>query len=107
MIARSVPNFERYNRRRGPPAARDRPRRGDRSVLSGELRRYTRDGLRQLLTSAGFEMVRITYTNAMLFLPMAAGRAWQRWRGLSSEAGGGREISVPPAPVNLALASLL
>jgi SAM-dependent methyltransferase len=81
--------------------------RGDHSVLSRELRRYTRDELRLLLTSAGFEMVRITYTNAMLFAPMAAARAWQRWRGLSGEAEGGREISVPPAPVNLALASLL
>jgi hypothetical protein len=38
---------------------------------------------------------------------MAAARAWQRWRGLSSEADGDQEIAVPPAPVNLALTSLL
>jgi SAM-dependent methyltransferase len=81
--------------------------RGDHSVLSRELRRYSREELRLLLTNAGFEVIRLTHTNALLFPPMAVARAWQRWRGLSSEADSEQEISVPVAPINLALIALL
>jgi hypothetical protein len=81
--------------------------RGDHSVLSRELRRYSGGELRLLLTNAGFDVVRLTHTNALLFPPMAIARAWQRWRGLSNEAESDQEISVPAAPVNLALTALL
>ena len=47
--------------------------RGDHSVLSRERRRYSRADLRRRLEAAGFVVERITYTNATLFLPMAAG----------------------------------
>ena len=77
--------------------------RGDHSVLSRELRRYTRDSLSGLLTSAGFSIERLTYTNAVLFPAMAIGRAAQRRRGLSSEEHADQEIKVPFAPVNAAL----
>jgi len=81
--------------------------RGDHSVLSRELRRYSRHSLHRLLTGAGFSVVRMTYTNASLFLPMVAARALQRARGLSSEDHAQHDITVPPAPVNLALTALL
>jgi SAM-dependent methyltransferase len=81
--------------------------RGDHSVLSRELRRYDRVSLSRLLAGAGFSIERLTYTNAVLFPAMAIGRAAQRRRGLSSEEHADQEISVPVAPVNLALTAAL
>ena len=81
--------------------------RGDHSVLSHELRRYSRGTLTGLLTDAGFRIERITYTNATLFLPMLAVRLFHRARGFSAEADATAEITVPPAPVNAALIALL
>lgn len=81
--------------------------RGDHSVLSREVRRYSRAGLRTLMTHAGFRIDRITYTNASLFLPMAAARAVQRLRGLSHEAHAQTDFTVPPAPINAALSAVL
>lgn len=83
--------------------------RGNHSVLSHEVRRYDRADLERVLTGAGFQIVRLTYTNAALFLPMLAGRALQRLRGLADESAEAarQEISVPPAPVNAALSGLL
>jgi len=77
--------------------------RGDHSVLSREVRRYDRASLARLLTGAGFSVERLTYTNAVLFPAMALGRAAQRRRGLSNEEHADQEITVPIAPVNLAL----
>ena len=82
--------------------------RGNHSVLSREVRRYSRASLRKLLTDAGFSVVRLTYTNATLFLPLLAIRTIQRWRGLSTDddtADG--EIAVPPAAVNAVLSAAL
>lgn len=81
--------------------------RGDHSVLSHELRRYSRESLSTLLTGAGFRIERITYTNAVLFPPMALARALQRLRGLSTEQEADQEISVPAAPVNAVLTAAL
>jgi SAM-dependent methyltransferase len=81
--------------------------RGDHSVLSREIRRYSRTTLQALLAGAGFSIERLTYTNAVLFPPMALARALQRRRGLSSEEHADQEISVPAAPVNLLLTSAL
>jgi hypothetical protein len=81
--------------------------RGDHSVLSREVRRYNRGSLERLLTGAGFEIVRLTYTNASLFLPTLAIRALQRWRGLAREEHAQKEITVPPAPVNALLTAVL
>ena len=81
--------------------------RGDHSVLSREVRRYSRGSLERLLTGAGFEIVRLTYTNASLFLPMLAIRALQRRRGLRREEHARQEITVPPAPVNALLSAVL
>lgn len=81
--------------------------RGDHSVLSHERRRYTRASLTRLLADAGFHVVRITYTNATMFLPMLAVRLFHRARGFSSETEAGAEIAVPSAPINAALSALL
>ena len=81
--------------------------RGDHSVLSHEVRRYNRATLSRLLTNGGFIIERLTYTNAALFLPLAAIRTLHRRRGLAREVEAQREISVPPSPVNAAMSALL
>jgi SAM-dependent methyltransferase len=81
--------------------------RGDHSVLSHEVRRYDRARLTRLLSNTGFTVLRMTYTNAVLFPPMALARAIQRRRGLATEEQAGGEISVPPAPINALLAGAL
>jgi SAM-dependent methyltransferase len=81
--------------------------RGDHSVLSHEVRRYNRETLSRLLTTAGFAIERITYTNTALFLPLAAMRALHRWRGLAREDEAQREISIPPWPVNAVMSAVL
>jgi SAM-dependent methyltransferase len=80
---------------------------GDHSVLSHEVRRYTRETLRRLVTDAGFTIERITYTNAVLFPPLALIRMLHRRRGLAAESGAQAEITVPPAPVNAVMSGAL
>jgi ubiquinone/menaquinone biosynthesis C-methylase UbiE len=78
--------------------------RGNHSVLSGEIRRYSRTSLGGKLNAAGFEIVRLTYTNATI-LPLVAGvRLLQRVSGHQESQ---EEISVPAAPVNAALSAAL
>jgi SAM-dependent methyltransferase len=81
--------------------------RGDHSILSHEVRRYNRSSLRALVTSAGFTIKRLTYTNSALFLPLAAIRTLHRRRGLAREAEAQAEISVPASPVNAAMSAVL
>ena len=81
--------------------------RGDHSVLSHEVRRYSRDSLNAAVTAAGFDVVRLTHTNQTLFLPMLAVRALHRRRGLAREDDAQQEIAVPPAPVNALLSAAL
>jgi len=81
--------------------------RGDHSVLSREVRRYSRASLRHALAGGGFIVESLTYTNAVLFPPMALARAWQRARGLSVEEHAAQEITVPPAPLNAVLNAAL
>lgn len=78
--------------------------RGNHSVLGGELRRYTRALLAGRLEAAGFRMLRNTYTNFSLLPMVAAVRLAQRLHGHQESA---HEISVPFAPINLALSGLL
>jgi SAM-dependent methyltransferase len=77
---------------------------GNHSVLSGEVRRYSRAGLTRVLQAAGFEVRRITYTNATILPALTAVRLVQRISGHKEST---REISVPPRPVNEALAAVL
>jgi SAM-dependent methyltransferase len=78
--------------------------RGHHAVLSGEARRYTRPLLRRKLEEAGFEVVRVGYTNLSVFPLMLAVRLGQRLSGLREAAV---DMTVPPAPVNAALKGLL
>ena len=80
--------------------------RGNHSILGGEVQRYTRTSLRRHLEAAGFEVVRLTYTNAAI-LPIVAGvRFAQRLRQGEHQLSD-VEMTVPIAPVNLALSGLL
>jgi SAM-dependent methyltransferase len=81
--------------------------RGDHSVLVHEVRRYSRRTLGDLLTSSGFRVVRMTYTNAILFPIVAASRFLQRTRGLRREEEAGGDMAIPPGPVNAALTGAL
>jgi len=77
---------------------------GDHSILSGEVRRYTRGSLRKLLHSGGLQPVVTRYAFASLFPIMLGLRALQRLRGARAA---GREITMPPAPINVALTALV
>lgn len=78
--------------------------RGNHSILGGEVRRYSKSSLRELLEHGGFAITRLTYTNATI-LPLVIGvRLAQRVLGRHESSA---EISVPPAPVNVALSGLL
>ncbi len=83
--------------------------RGDHSVLSREVRRYSRDLLCSRVRSAGFAVERLTYAFASLYAPMWLARAWQRRRGLRREddRAAQHEIAVPPAPLNAVLTALV
>lgn len=81
--------------------------RGDHSVLSREVRRYTRGRLAAVVTAAGFTIERLTYTNAVLFPPLVLLRKYHRYRGLAEEAEATGEIAVPVAPINAALTAAL
>ena len=80
--------------------------RGSHSALAQERRRYTSTGLAAKLERAGFEVLRISYTN-LATLPIAlAVRLAQRARGQGHEASE-TEMSVPMVPVNAILAGAL
>jgi SAM-dependent methyltransferase len=81
--------------------------RGSHSVFGSELRRSTRRRLRRLLSQYGFDVVRLTYTNFVLFPLMLAVRTGQRAMGLATPEESGVDIGVPPAPLNETLARLL
>jgi SAM-dependent methyltransferase len=83
---------------------------GNHSVLAHEVHRYGRRELRDLLQEAGFEPLRVTYTNATLFPILAPLRIVQRALGVAAsdeDAKAEREIAVPAAPVNAAMTALL
>ena len=80
--------------------------RGHHSVLSQGIRRYRPSTLRALVERAGFEIERLTFTNASLVPVMLPVRFIQRLTGLSEERAE-TDIRVPPAPVNALLSGLL
>jgi ubiquinone/menaquinone biosynthesis C-methylase UbiE len=80
---------------------------GDQSVLGREVRRYNRRSLSRLVSSVGFRIERLTYTNAVLFLPMVAVRTAERLRGLPEESQAHGDMTVPPAFLNNLLSAAL
>jgi SAM-dependent methyltransferase len=79
--------------------------RGNHSILSGELRRYSRRDLSRRLEAAGFRVTHATYTNFTILPMVAAIRLKQRLSGAHVESQ--EEITVPPAPLNALLSGLL
>jgi SAM-dependent methyltransferase len=78
---------------------------GSHSVLSSEIRRYSKRGLGQLLESSGFVVERMTYTNFSTFPLTASVRLAQRFLGGHKESAA--EITIPAAPVNTMLSGVL
>lgn len=77
---------------------------GNHSVLAGEVRRYSRASLSARLREHGFEVRRITYTNAAILPIVAAVRFIQRVSGHEESQD---EITIPAAPINAALSAAL
>ena len=77
---------------------------GNHSVLSNEIRRYSRSTLGARLTTVGFQIRRMSYTNATILPIVAAVRLAQRASGHEES---NQEISIPPAPINAALSGAL
>ena len=80
---------------------------GDHSVLSHEVRRYNRSDLRERLETAGFTILRLTYTNATLVPPLLLSRFLQRRRGLRRETDAETEIRVPAEPINALMTGVM
>jgi len=78
---------------------------GNHSVLSAEIRRYSKSDLTRRLEAAGFPVTHATYTNFSILPLIAAVRFRQRLGGTHVETE--EEIAIPPAPVNAALSALL
>jgi ubiquinone/menaquinone biosynthesis C-methylase UbiE len=77
---------------------------GDHSLLSEEVRRYRRAGVVAVLRAAELQPVEAQYAFASLFPILLGVRALQRLRGARAA---GREITVPPAPINAVLTALV
>jgi SAM-dependent methyltransferase len=80
--------------------------RGNHSILGGEVQRYTRSSLSRHLENAGFEVVRLTYTNASI-LPIVAGVRFAQRLSQGQHEVSDVEMTVPIAPINLTLSALL
>jgi ubiquinone/menaquinone biosynthesis C-methylase UbiE len=77
---------------------------GDHSVLSEEVRRYTRKGLVARLERGGLQPTNVRYAFASMFPLLLGVRVLQRARGVKAT---GQEITIPPAPVNALLSALV
>ena len=78
--------------------------RGNHSVLSREVRRYSKASLACVLERPGFRLEWMSYTHATILPLLVAVRLAQRVLGHEESPA---EISVPPAPVNRMLSGLL
>jgi SAM-dependent methyltransferase len=73
--------------------------RGAHSMLGGEIRRYTRRHLSEILDRDGFTVERMTFTNMVTFPLLLAIRSADRLTGRGATASAA-ELTVPIAPVN-------
>jgi SAM-dependent methyltransferase len=81
--------------------------RGNHAVFGAEVRRSTRRRLRMLLSRGGFEVTRLTYSNASLFPVILPIRAAQRLMGLASPEEAGTDVVVPIEPINALFTMML
>lgn len=79
---------------------------GDQDEVNMHKRRYTANELRQRLVESGFEVVRVSYMNALLFAPIAAVRLLRRLEHrLRPRIAHQSDFRYPaPRPVNYVLA---
>jgi SAM-dependent methyltransferase len=77
---------------------------GSHSALTMERRRYTPRRLTSVLTSAGFSVVRLTFTNTLTFPLTLVARLTDRVRGRVAVASDA-DLRVPPAPINAVLSA--
>lgn len=81
---------------------------GRHSVLSEEFRRYTPSRLRMVVERGGFRIDRLTFDHASLLPIMLPVRLWQRLTAAGGAVAAGEgEITVPAAPINIALTALV
>lgn len=80
--------------------------RGSHSALTMERRRYNRQRLRSLVTGAGFEIERMTFTNMVTFPVTFAVRWLERVTGRADTASES-DLKVPAAPINRAFDAAL
>jgi ubiquinone/menaquinone biosynthesis C-methylase UbiE len=81
--------------------------RGNHALFGDERRRSTRRRLRALISDAGFEITRLTYSNASLFPLILAVRTGQRLMGLANPDQAGTDVVLPMWPMNDILTLLL
>jgi len=81
--------------------------RGNHAVFGAEVRRSTRRRLRGVLSRAGFDVTRLTYSNASLFPLIFTVRTTQRLMGLASPEEAGTDVVIPIAPINALLTTML
>ncbi len=79
---------------------------GSHSTLTHEVRRYSRRRLTDLLTSAGFTIERLTFTNMATFPIALVVRTFDRLAGRAGEASEA-DLRVPPGPINWTFDRLL
>ncbi|MFQ5801324.1 MAG: class I SAM-dependent methyltransferase [Candidatus Methylomirabilales bacterium] len=71
-------------------------------------RRYTKEQFRRILTTSGFEVVRSSYVNTFLFLPILATRLVQRLSGARAVTGNGSpDVFKPASLINRILYAIL
>jgi ubiquinone/menaquinone biosynthesis C-methylase UbiE len=80
---------------------------GDHSEVWQEYRRYDRASARALAEQAGLHVERVSYMFASVFPLMLAARSWQRLTRPYRAVRDDTDISVPAAPINAALTSVL
>jgi SAM-dependent methyltransferase len=80
--------------------------RGSHSTLTMERRRYSRERLRSVLSGAGFQIERMTFTNMATFPVTLAVRWLERVTGRADTASDS-DLTVPAAPINRAFDAAL
>jgi hypothetical protein len=80
---------------------------GDHSEVWREYRRYTPAMARALAEQAGLRVERVAFMFAALFPLMLLSRSWQRLTRPYRAVRDDTDISVPVAPVNVALSGVL
>jgi SAM-dependent methyltransferase len=80
---------------------------GDHDELYGHYRRYRRGELREKLSQAGFEVLRLSYFEPLFFVPLWLYRKWKRLRGRRGDLAQQDDFVATPGVVNALLTELI